>query len=164
MGCFAEDNCPVVDGEKRVSMEITVRELRDSDIEELARIEEESFSMPWSAEAFQDLLSHSYCTYLVALADGQVAGCCGYTVVCGEANIDNVVVDPALRCCGIAQAMLHELILRGRVSGVGAFTLEVRISNQIALHIYEKLGFRSEGIRPNFYEKPIEDANIMWLR
>lgn len=153
-----------MDDEKRVSMEITVRELRDGDIEELARIEAESFSMPWSAEAFRDLLSHSYCTYLVALADGQVAGCCGYTAVCGEANIDNVVVDPALRCCGIAQALLRELILRGRTSGVEAFTLEVRVSNHIAIHIYEKFGFRSEGIRPNFYEKPIEDANIMWLR
>ena len=145
-------------------MEITVRELQEDDIEELARIESESFSMPWSAEAFRDLLSHSYCTYLVALADGRIAGCCGYTAICGEANIDNVVVDPAFRCLGIAQAMLRELISRGRLSGLEAFTLEVRVSNYTAIHIYEKFGFKSEGIRPNFYEKPMEDANIMWLR
>lgn len=145
-------------------MEITVKELEEDDIEELARIESESFSMPWSAEAFRDLLSHSYCTYLVALVDGRIAGCCGYTAVCGEANIDNVVVDPALRCLGIAQAMLRELISRGCSSGIEAFTLEVRVSNYTAIHIYEKFGFKSEGIRPNFYEKPMEDANIMWLR
>lgn len=145
-------------------MEITVRELQESDIEELARIESESFSMPWSADAFRDLLSHSYCTYLVALADGQVAGCCGYTEVCGEANIDNVVVDPTRRNCGIGQAMLRELIQKGRAAGVEAFTLEVRVSNRIAIHLYEKFGFQSEGIRPNFYEKPVEDANILWLR
>ena len=145
-------------------MEITVRELEEEDIEELARIESESFSMPWSAEAFRDLLAHSYCTYLVALADGLVAGCCGYTAICGEANIDNVVVAPTLRCLGIAQAMLRELISRGRSSGIEAFTLEVRVSNHTAIHIYEKFGFKSEGIRPKFYEKPMEDANIMWLR
>lgn len=145
-------------------MEIVVRELQDDDIEELARIEAESFSMPWSAEAFRDLLSHSYCTYLVALTDGQVAGCCGYTEVCGEANIDNVVVDPARRNCGVGQALLQELIQRGRMAGVQAFTLEVRVSNHAAIHIYEKFGFESAGIRPNFYEKPVENAFIMWLR
>lgn len=145
-------------------MEIMVRELQENDIEELARIESESFSMPWSAEAFRDLLSHSYCTYLVALADGQIAGCCGYTAICGEANIDNVVVAPAFRCLGIAQTLLRELISSGRSSGIEAFTLEVRVSNHTAIHIYEKFGFESEGIRPNFYEKPMEDANIMWLR
>ena len=145
-------------------MEITVRELQENDIGELARIEAESFSMPWSVEAFRELLAHSYCNYLVAEADGQVAGCCGCTVICGEANIDNVVVDPAWRNCGIAQAMLRELIRRGRASGVEAFTLEVRVSNHTAIHIYEKFGFKSEGIRPKFYEKPMEDANIMWLK
>ena len=141
-----------------------MRELQEDDIWELARIESESFSMPWSAEAFRDLLAHSYCNYLVAEADGQVVGCCGCTVICGEANIDNIVVDPARRNCGIAQTMLRELIRRERKSGVEAFTLEVRISNDTAIHIYEKFGFKSEGIRPNFYEKPVEDANIMWLR
>lgn len=145
-------------------MEIAVRQLREEDIEALSRIEAESFSMPWSAEAFRDLLTRPYCTYLVALADGCVAGCCGYTDICHEANIDNVVVGPAYRNHGIAQAMVRELIETGRRAGVEAFTLEVRISNLPAIHLYEKFGFVSEGIRPDFYEKPREDANIMWLR
>ena len=48
--------------------------------------------------------------------------------------------------------------------GVKAFTLEVRVSNEAAIHMYEKVGFVSEGIRPGFYEKPAEDAMIMWKR
>lgn len=145
-------------------MEIAVRELQEGDIEELSRVEAESFSMPWSSEAFRELLTRPYCTYLVALADGQVAGCCGYTESFREANIDNVVVDPALRGRGIGGILLRELIGRGREAGIEAFTLEVRVSNTTAVHLYEKFGFKSEGIRPNFYEKPTEDANIMWLR
>lgn len=47
---------------------------------------------------------------------------------------------------------------------MNAFTLEVRVGNQAAIHIYEKLGFRSEGVRKGFYEKPKEDALIMWRR
>lgn len=145
-------------------MEITVRELKEEDISELARIEAESFSMPWSAQDFKDLLSRSYCHYLVAVADGRVAGCCGFTNACGVANVDNVVVAPRFRGRGIAQQLLKALIDTGEAEQVEAFTLEVRVSNRPAIHIYEKFGFVSEGIRPGFYEKPVEDANIMWKR
>ena len=99
-------------------MDITVRALRDEDIAGVAEIEAESFSMPWSEQAFRDLLSRPYCRYLVALAEGKSVGCCGYTDSCGVANIDNVVVAPKFRGRGIAQAMLRELIARGEAEGV----------------------------------------------
>lgn len=145
-------------------MEITVRELREEDIPRLAEIESESFSMPWSAQDFRDLLSHAYCYYLVALAEGRVAGCCGFSNACGVANIDNVVVAREFRGSGIGQRLLQALIAAGEAQEIEAFTLEVRVSNAVAIHIYEKFGFLSEGIRPDFYEKPVEDANIMWRR
>ena len=98
------------------------------------------------------------------LADGRAAGCCGYTASFGTAYIDNVVVEAGLRNRGIGQALVSELIARGREEGIEAFTLEVRISNAPAIDLYKKFGFVSEGIRPGFYEKPAEDAEIMWLR
>lgn len=131
---------------------------------ELSRIEKESFSMPWSPEDFANLLHHDYCLYLVAEVEGKVAGCCGLTNSFGEGNIDNVVVDSQFRNKGIAQRLLQELIRIGEAEGIEAFTLEVRVSNAPAIHIYEKYGFVSEGIRPDFYEKPTEDAMIMWRR
>ena len=143
-------------------MQIQIRELQEEDTKALAQIEEEAFSMPWSEQDFKELLKHPYCFYLVALAEGRIAGCCGFTNICHEANIDNVVVAGQYRNLGIAQAMLGELIKRGDGMGVEAYTLEVRASNVPAIHIYEKAGFRSEGIRPGFYEKPREDALIMW--
>ena len=45
-----------------------------------------------------------------------------------------------------------------------AFTLEVRAGNRPAIALYEKYGFHTEGIRAGFYEKPVEDALIMWRR
>lgn len=145
-------------------MNLIIRELRDADVEPLAAIEEASFSMPWSAQDFRDLLSREYCLYVVAEVDGEVAGCAGLTNSCNEGNIDNVVVTERFRGQGVAQKLLAELIARGEAQGIEAFTLEVRVSNAVAMHVYEKAGFVSEGIRPRFYEKPTEDAAIMWRR
>ncbi|SOY31696.1 ribosomal-protein-alanine N-acetyltransferase [Acetatifactor muris] len=147
-----------------MTMKIEIRELREEDIEALADIERESFSMPWSENAFRDLLRQPYCRYLVALADSLVAGCCGYTNLCNEANIDNVVVAERFRRRGIARAMLEKLFALGEAEGVEAYTLEVRVSNVAAIHFYEQCGFCPEGIRPGFYDRPKEDALIMWKR
>ena len=102
--------------------------------------------------------------YLVAEVDGVLAGSCGMTTFCQEGNIDNVVVAETFRNMGVAQRLLKELLAHGEAEGTNDFTLEVRVSNAAAIHLYEKLGFVSEGIRPRFYEKPVEDAMIMWRR
>lgn len=149
-----------IGGEK----EILVRKLQESDIEAIAEIEADSFSLPWSPQDFADLLGRNDCTYLVAEVDGVLAGSCGMTTICQEGNIDNVVVAKTFRGMGVAQKLLQELLTRGEADGVEAFTLEVRVSNAPAIHVYEKMGFVSEGIRPGFYEKPVEDAMIMWRR
>lgn len=145
-------------------MEMTIRPLRHQDALEISIIEKDSFSMPWSQSDIEALLTHDYCKYIVCEIDGKIAGMCGLTDICNEGNIDNVVVAKEFRGMGIATAMLEALIEKGRNDGIIAFTLEVRVSNLVAIHLYEKLGFVSEGIRPRFYERPIEDAMIMWLR
>lgn len=147
-----------------MSDKLIIRKLTEEDVEPLSAIELASFSMPWSAEDFAALLTRDYCVYYVAEVDGEVAGCCGMTNICNEGNIDNVVVAEKFRGQGIATALLERLLEEGDSLGVTAYTLEVRVSNASAIHVYEKLGFVSEGIRPNFYEKPTEDANIMWKR
>ena len=63
---------------------------------------------------------------------------------------------------GVATAMLTELMTQGGRRGIESFTLEVRQGNLRAIHVYEKLGFSSAGIRKNFYQDPAEDAVIMW--
>ena len=59
--------------------------------------------------------------------------------------------------------MLTYLIQEGEKKGINAYTLEVRISNETAYHLYKKIGFWEAGIRKGFYEEPKEDARIMWL-
>lgn len=143
---------------------LTIRPLQESDVEPLSIIEAESFSMPWSAKDFADLLKRDYCVYLVAEVEGEVVGCLGMTDICHEGNIDNVVVAERFRGRGIATQLMEALFTEGEKRGVEAYTLEVRVSNAAAIHLYEKMGFVSEGVRPGFYERPVEDALIMWRR
>ena len=141
-----------------------IRKLESRDAEGLGRLAQEIFTMPWSANAFAALVEDKNSIFFVAEEDGQIIGGCGLTHIWDEGDIHNVMVAPAYRGRGIAVRMMANLLNEGTTQGIDAFTLEVRVSNEAAIRIYEKLGFVSEGVRPKFYEKPVEDALIMWKR
>lgn len=143
---------------------ITIRPMQEADVPYISKLEEETFSMPWSAESFLEMIQKEDQQYYVAEEDGQLLGGCGLLMVLDEGNITNVVVRPEARNRGIGTMLVQHLIAEGERAGLTAFTLEVRVSNLMAIHVYEKCGFVSEGIRPRFYEKPTEDAVIMWKR
>lgn len=141
---------------------LEINEMKPEDLEEVAALEKEIFSMPWSRKGFADALKQEAALYLVARRNGQLAGYCGLLQSFEEADIVNVAVAPMFRNQGTGAVMLEGLMERGKMRGILNYTLEVRISNAAALHLYEKLGFERVGIRRNFYEKPKEDAVIMW--
>lgn len=145
-------------------MSIIIRSMRREDIPQLVRLEQEIFSMPWSEQNFEDLLTRDYCLYLVAGEADKIIGCAGLTVLGNEGDIDKVMVEETYRGQGVASNIMKELLTEGRKRGVEEFTLEVRAGNTAAIRLYEKYGFMSEGVRPRFYDKPVEDALIMWLR
>ncbi|MBQ3104945.1 MAG: ribosomal protein S18-alanine N-acetyltransferase [Lachnospiraceae bacterium] len=145
-------------------MNLQIRPLTEREVDAVCLLEQEAFSMPWHRESFLEMIEKKDACYLVAVADGQIAASCGLRHILGEGEITNVVVAPAFQRRGIAYSMIRELMRRGRQMGAGSFTLEVRQSNHAAIGLYEKLGFVTEGIRRNFYEKPREDALIMWKR
>lgn len=145
---------------------ITIREMDLADVDRVCVLEEMAFSMPWHKESFIEMIENKDALYLVAEdSDAGVIGCCGMRSIVGEGDISNVVVHPDFRQKGVAHSMLTQLLSRGTEDfGIKEFTLEVRCSNMSAIHLYEKLGFVSEGVRKNFYEDPVEDALIMWKR
>ena len=144
--------------------EVIVRLMEERDLDEVAAIEQKYFSQPWSRGAFADTLKLSHTLYVVAETEDRIAGYCGCYQQLEEAEIVNVAVDEPFRGRGIGKKMLTELMRLGLERGAFAYTLEVRVSNIPAIRLYESLGFESVGIRKRFYEKPVEDANIMWRR
>lgn len=143
---------------------LTVRQMEEADLGSVARIEASIFSKPWSEEGFRDSLKLPNTVYLVAEQDGSIAGYIGMLCVLDEGEITNVAVAEGFRRQGIGERLLSSLLQAGRKEGVDSFTLEVRGSNSSARRLYRKLGFQEEGIRRNFYEKPTEDAILMWKR
>ena len=134
-------------------------------VKEVAQIERLSFSEPWSEEAYLEVCTKDDYAYLVAVSDeGKVLGMCGLIIGPYEAEVMNVAVHPEYRGLGISNKLMEALLDLGQKKGVSEYTLEVRMGNQAAIHLYEKFGFVGEGTRPNFYSKPTEDALIMWRR
>lgn len=143
---------------------IVYRPMAPEDVPFISRLEEETFSMPWSPASFLQMIEQENARYYVAEEDGRILGGCGMLLIAGEGNISNVAVTEEARRRGVGTGLLRHLLSEGDKEGLSAYTLEVRVSNAAAIGLYRKLGFVSEGIRPNFYEKPVEDAMIMWKR
>lgn len=134
------------------------------DAEEVSILEKEIFTMPWSKEAFWEMAQAANAIYMIAVYKNKIVGNCGVRNILGEGEITNVAVSQAYRGLGISKMMMLRLMAEGERSGIEAFTLEVRKSNIPAIRLYESLGFEISGIRPRFYEKPVEDALVMWKR
>lgn len=143
---------------------LQIHDMKKENLEQVAAIERNSFSMPWSLKSFEEALDNPNAFYIVAEENGQVTGYCGAYLVLDEADVNQVAVLSSCRNRGIGKKIMKALLQRLEEAGAAAVTLEVRQSNKAAIALYESLGFVTEGIRKNFYEKPVEDALIMWKR
>ena len=141
-----------------------IRRMQQADLAGAAELESRYFSMPWSQKQLQESLENPDYLFLVLEREGKVAGYAGLIQAAEEGDITNVVLAEECRGAGLGKALVAALLEEGGKRGIREFTLEVRVSNTLAVHVYEALGFVKEGIRKRFYEKPSEDAWIMWRR
>ena len=146
-------------------MEIEIRPMAEMDLEASAGLEAMCFSTPWSLQAFRESLDKpDIYLFHVAYMENELVAQAGLIMSFDEADVVNVAVKPEYRKQGIAYDLLTELMQAGNARGIKDYTLEVRAGNRAAAALYEKLGFKTEGIRKNFYREPVEDALIMWKR
>ena len=132
-----------------------------SHIEQIAALERECFSTPWSEAMLTEALFDSQASFIVAESeDGGVLGYAGLQVVLDEGYIDNIAVEPNARRHGVADELL-DVFCRFGEANLAFLTLEVRASNAPAIALYRKHGFEEAGRRKNYYTKPTEDAIIM---
>lgn len=142
-------------------MNIEIKKMTSAHIEEIAELEKECFSSPWSEESLKSELDNIFARFFVAFSDGKIAGYIGSHNVLGEVYITNVAVLPGFRRNGVGKALVEFLVEKMKSENAEFVTLEVRKSNNNAISLYEKCGFEKVGNRKDFYEKPREDAVLM---
>ena len=144
---------------------VRLRAMTHEDIAQVSDIERRSYEFPWSHGVFRDCLLAGYHCFVLE-SDGRVAGYAILSIAAGEAHILNLCVDPKRRQLGYGEQLLDEILSKSRGSEVKEVFLEVRPSNEIALALYRKKGFRMIASRPAYYQarEGREDAAVMSLR
>lgn len=134
-------------------------------LEAVSRLEDECFAHPWSKNSLEDYLNNPSAYFFVALTDSMdVVGYIGTYIVCDEAYITNVAVTTEYRGHNIGKELVLRAADNAKKNGASFISLEVRLSNTPAVSLYKSLDFITDGIRPDFYRDPKEDALIMTKR
>ncbi len=120
----------------------------------------EAFFDPWSRDTWQRELQNRIAVWIVAELENQIAGYAGIWNVAGEAQVMRVAVKKTMRNQGLGLLLTTELIHKAWDTGAEAVTLEVRERNIAAQTVYERCGFVSKGVRPDYYEDTHEGAVI----
>lgn len=141
---------------------VEVRRLGPADVDAVVAIETEAFSNPWRRETFLDLVDRPGLELLVM--EDREAGVIGYAVlwcILEQAELANMALTPRFRRRGLGGFLLSRVLDKARARGVENVFLEVRVSNEHALRLYERYGFVDVGLRRGYYESPREDARVM---
>ena len=142
---------------------ITVRPMVMTDVDGVMAVEHDSFLTSWSRSAFEEELAQNrLARYIVAVENGEIVGYAGTWLVINEAHVTNVAVSGQRRREGIGRLLMQNLMELARENGMESMTLEVRVSNAAARHLYAQMGFVEAGIRKNYYSETKEDALILW--
>ena len=154
--------------EVRLPSGISLRPMATADLPEVLSLQELSFANPWNEDMLQKELTHEWSTVL--LAEGpddagavRIQGILIFWIVHDEIHVLNVATAPHARLKGIARGLLETSFARGKQKGCVLATLEVRRSNTPAIQLYQRLGFRTVGVRTNYYVEEHEDALVMVL-
>jgi [ribosomal protein S18]-alanine N-acetyltransferase len=138
------------------------------DLDQIVRIEQLSFSSPWTRKMFEvEISQNPFGSLLTAclLDDGQqqrpVIGYVCYWLVFEELRLMTLAVDPSVRRRRIASTLVRHVLTLGGQQGATRAVLEVRASNQAARSLYAGFGFRHVAVRSQYYSHPTEDAVLM---
>ncbi len=144
--------------------EFKIREMTEDDIDDILQIEELCYGAHhWSRDSFLTELSNKISLYQCVINnEGKCVGYMGIWKIIDEAHITNISIHPDYQNKKLAHRLILSAINECYKEKIKYITLEVRVSNEKAIHLYEKFGFKSLGLRKKYYQDNNEDALIMW--
>ena len=141
---------------------IEIRTLDLSDLNAIEQIEQRAYPTPWSRSMFASELAKPTSICLGAFEGEELVGYVVNSRYVDAWHVMNVAVDPERQRRGVATSLLERLFELTADDERRGYTLEVRMSNDAAIRLYEQLGFEARGIRRGYYTDNREDALIMW--
>jgi [ribosomal protein S18]-alanine N-acetyltransferase len=141
-----------------------IREMKESDLEEVLEIEKRSFADPWSRRLFRETLAFPHSVnFVLTGGSGALLGYINFYLIGDEAHMLNLAIHPDSRKKGLATQLLSHAIAFLKSRNAAEVFLEVRESNREAIDLYKKFGFQFIGRRKRYYVKTNEDALVMHL-
>ena len=143
---------------------ITIEKMKKEYIDDVYKIDEASVPIPWSKASIEEELNNILAKFIVAKDDEKVVGFAMCWFIMDECHIGNIAILPEHRRKGIATLLLDELLKSTKEHGTNYLLLEVRKSNEPAIALYKKMGFKELVVRKKYYKNPngtYEDAIIM---
>lgn len=132
-------------------------------VKNIALLEAEVFSNPWTAGMIEDSVRSDYDHIEVIEEHGALRGYIIYSAVCDSADLLRVAVAPESRGQGLGKALMDRMLADCSVRNIEKVFLEVRESNSPAIHMYARCGFTEIARRKNYYSSPVEDGIVMQL-
>ena len=130
---------------------------------QITDIENSSFPVPWSLNAFEEEVKNSISNLWAVIVDKKLVAYICFWMFDEEIHLLNIAVHPEYRNKGFGKYLIEHLIEVGSEEGISHIWLEVRPSNIPALQMYRQFGFSGVGCRKSYYSDSGEDAIIMEL-
>lgn len=145
---------------------LQIQTLSHEHLAAILELDKACFGGLWSKEGYQRELDSpaSEIQGLFSQKTGEkLLGMGCFWSILEEAHITILAIDAQYHRQGMGAALLYSLIKTARKRYLERATLEVRASNQPAISLYEKFGFKTAGRRKRYYKDNQEDALILWL-
>ena len=136
-----------------------IRAWEKKDIDAIAQIEAFSFQDPWTKSNLLDVLKYPHYKSFLLEEQGQVCAYGCLILVFDRAEVANIAVATPYRGRGLGRVLLDRMHYTAKSMGATECFLEVRVSNERAIRLYEKNGYERYGIRARYYGN--EDAILM---
>lgn len=140
-----------------------VTPMTEETVAQVALLEADSFSTPWSESSIRQELQNPWALWYVAMEEEKLLGYIGIQYGMDGGDIMSIATAPEARGTGVGKALIAAAAGVLREKKLGYLTLEVRPSNVPALGLYAAMGFSQVGRRKNYYRKPTEDAVLLTL-
>lgn len=140
---------------------IEIKKDQQQYISQIAALESDIFPDPWSEKSIRDTLENPQARIWAIISKPQLLGYVIFYYVLDEGEIARIATSPQHRRQGLAVRLLEKMRAFSYEQNITRWLLDVRISNETAIHFYKAAGFAEDGVRKNFYANPPEDAILM---